>query len=280
MSNKNDALGDRMKQYEAVPKGFLTRRLPAIIRLDGSHFHTVTRGFARPFDDVLTASMQQTMKYLCESIQGCVLGYTQSDEISLVLVDYKKLDTEPWFGYNIQKCVSTSAAMASAAFAKFFQKNANVYVKATQCISMGENQEGNIVYITPDSEFRSKAYAKALSGIPTFDSRIFTLPKEEVCNYILWRQNDCIRNSIEALGQAHFSANQLHKKSQYDILNMLYADKDIDWNDLPTHLKRGSCCIKTEIPGEKHPKWKIDTEIPIFKKEDRKYVDDLIYVGE
>ena len=97
------SLGDRMKRYESVTKNYLMRRQPAIIRLDGKAFHTFTRGFDKPFDLVLNYTMQGTMKYLCENIQGCVLGYTQSDEITLVLCDYQNLDTDAWFGYNVQK---------------------------------------------------------------------------------------------------------------------------------------------------------------------------------
>ena len=86
-----DDLGARMKIfYEQIPKTKLMRRTPVIIRIDGKAFHTFTRGFQRPFDKVLIKTMQETTKYLCENIQGCVLGYTQSDEISLVLVDYQR----------------------------------------------------------------------------------------------------------------------------------------------------------------------------------------------
>lgn len=102
MAKKNDSLGDRMKGYESVSRNFLTRRVPAIIRLDGKAFHTFTKGMEKPFDPVLTQAMQETMKYLCENIQGCVLGYTQSDEITLVLTDYATIQTDAWFGYNIQ----------------------------------------------------------------------------------------------------------------------------------------------------------------------------------
>ena len=88
----HDDLGVRMKTfYEQIPKIKLMRRCPVAIRIDGKAFHTFTRGFQKPFDEVLIKSMQETMKYLCENIQGCVLGYTQSDEITLILVDYKKL---------------------------------------------------------------------------------------------------------------------------------------------------------------------------------------------
>lgn len=98
-----DELGKRMKKYESVSKTVLMRRTPVIIRIDGKAFHTFTRGFEKPFDKVLIKTMQETTKYLCENIQGCVFGYTQSDEISLVLIDYQTLTTDAWFDYEVQK---------------------------------------------------------------------------------------------------------------------------------------------------------------------------------
>ena len=80
-------LGERMKEYEMQSRTRLLRRTLVIIRLDGCHFHTWTRGLDRPYDTNLINIMQKTMKSLCEQIQGCVLGYTQSDEITLVLVE-------------------------------------------------------------------------------------------------------------------------------------------------------------------------------------------------
>lgn len=107
----HDDLGKRMKEfYEQVPKTRLVRRMPVAIRLDGKAFHTFTRGFQKPFDDVLIAAMQDTMQYLCENIQGCVLGYHQSDEITLILVDYKNLNSSAWFDYEVQKMCSIAAS--------------------------------------------------------------------------------------------------------------------------------------------------------------------------
>lgn len=109
----HDNLGTRMKTfYEEIPKSKLMRRTPVAIRVDGRSFHTFTRGFNVPFDDVLIKTMQETMKYLCENIQGCVLGYTQSDEITLILVDYKKLTSAAFFDYEVQKICSITASMA------------------------------------------------------------------------------------------------------------------------------------------------------------------------
>ena len=114
--DKSD-LAVRMKNYyESIPKTRLMRRTPVAIRLDGCAFHTFTKGFDKPFDMVLVNAMQNTMKYLREKVQGCVLGYTQSDEITLILVDYKKLNSSAWFDYEVQKMCSIAASMATMAF--------------------------------------------------------------------------------------------------------------------------------------------------------------------
>ena len=116
-------LGIRMKIYENVTRNYLTRRVPVLIRIDGKSFHSFTKGFQRPFDELLISTMQQTAKYLCENIQGCKLAYTQSDEITLLLTDYETIGTQGWFDYNIQKIVSVSASMATLAFNKYFFSN-------------------------------------------------------------------------------------------------------------------------------------------------------------
>jgi hypothetical protein len=85
-----DSLGDRMKGfYEERAKTKLIRRMPVLIRLDGRAFHTFTKGFAKPFNKRMMETMQETTLELCKNIHGCVFGYTQSDEITLILVDYQ-----------------------------------------------------------------------------------------------------------------------------------------------------------------------------------------------
>jgi len=118
-----DALGDRMKrQYENRTRYFLPRRTYTIIRLDGRAFHTFTRDMQRPFDQKLIDTMNSVTKYLCENIMGTVLGYTQSDEITLLLTDFKDEKAQAYFDGNIQKITSVSAGMASAKFTQDFGK--------------------------------------------------------------------------------------------------------------------------------------------------------------
>lgn len=284
-----DDLGTRMKTfYEQVPKTRLSRRIPVAIRIDGKAFHTFTRGFKKPFDEILMKSMKETMKYLCENIQGCVLGYTQSDEITLILIDYKKLTSSAWFDYEVQKMCSISASMATMAFNKFFIKNIKDF----------EFEYSNS--LTPQSCAIQEAHKKYLDTLykaaergAMFDARVFTIPKEEVTNLIYWRQLDATRNSIQMVGQANFSHKELQNKSCNEIQDMLMVQKNINWNNFPVSCKRGSCCIKkeltdtTEASGKASGEmqairtgWVIDDNIPIFKEADRAYIDDLVYIGD
>jgi tRNA(His) 5'-end guanylyltransferase len=76
-----------------------------------------------------------------------------------------------------------------------------------------------------------------------FDSRCFNLPKEEVCNYFIWRQKDWFRNSVSMLAQSIFSAKQLHQKSQSDMHEMLH-EKGVNWTELETRWKNGTTIYK------------------------------------
>lgn len=290
----HDDLGTRMKEYyEQIPKTKLMRRTPVAIRIDGKAFHTFTRGFKRPFDDILIKTMQETTKYLCKNIQGCVLGYTQSDEITLILTDYKKFTSQAWFDYEVQKMCSIAASMATMAFNKYLKKILDQY--------FAENTYNlpSAKYGMASSKYDQKyvdALKVAVEKGAMFDARCFNIPKEEVTNLIYWRQLDATRNSIQMVGQANFSHKELHGKTCNDIQDMLMLQKGINWNDYPTYQKRGSCCIKKtttetqEVVGWDNRKitelnasrinWVIDTEIPIFKGEDRDYIDKLIKIGD
>ena len=290
----HDDLGIRMKTfYESAPKIHLMHRCPVAIRIDGRAFHTFTKGFQKPFDEILMKSMQETMQYLCENIQGCVFGYTQSDEITLILVDYKNLTSTAWFDYDIQKVCSIAASMATMAFNNIFSK----YVKKFD-LELAYNDNG---VDTEENRKLLEIYTKAVNKGAMFDARCFNIPKEEVANLIYWRQLDAMRNSVQAIGQANFSHKELQGKSCANIKEML-REKGVDWDSLPLECQRGSCCVKNFISVKKEQiifpsgkkivvhtaqirdtsklekAWIIDKEIPIFKGEGRKYIEDLIFI--
>lgn len=272
-------LAKRMKDYESISKTKLMKRCPVICRIDGKAHHSFCRGFKRPFDEIYVKSMQETAKHLCENIQGVVLSYQQSDEITLVMIDYEKLNTSPYFDYEVQKLCATMAF--NKAFYKAFDEWGHENLPDWDMGGTNEPVDESIMKLC-------EVYGKAQDKGAMFDCRCFNIPKEEVTNAIYWRQLDAARNSIQMVGQANFSHKELQYKSCNDIQDMLILQKGINWNNFPTHLKRGSCCIKEEYKDSSvlpdmqvtRTRWVVDQEIPIFKNEGREYIEKLINVGE
>lgn len=215
-----DELGDRMKTYyEDRTRYNLPRRTYTIIRIDGKAFHTYTKGLTRPFDKGLIDDMNETTKFLCESIQGVKFGYVQSDEISLLLTDFDKNTTDAWFDGNIQKMASISASMATA---KFNELRIKRYL-----LELNANGKTNV-----------------RDGLAYFDSRVFTIPsEEEVINYFIWRQQDATRNSIQSVAQSMYSHKELNGKTTDQLQELIFLNGK-NWNDFPIGQKRGRSLAK------------------------------------
>lgn len=270
-----DELGDRMKHnYEDTAKTRLVRRMPVIIRIDGQHFHTLTRGFEKPFDKVFMNSMIDTTEYLCKNIGNAKFAYVQSDEITIILVDYDTLETECWFNYRTDKLCSISASMATMAFNKFFAQEVDKWGAETFGYEWYEGGTNDPEVINTPEWQLAGIYSKAIDKGATFDSRCFNVPKEEVTNYFYWRQLDAIRNSINGCAQSKYSAKKLQGLNIREVLAKMESD-GFNWNDLPIYKQRGTAVVKN-VKGE----WLVDKEMPVLKDSDRFYVDRLLEVSD
>lgn len=242
MLKSKDSLGDRMKSsYEDAYRIHLPRRMPVIVRYDGKSFHSYTKGCKKPIDQDLVDCMNETAIYVCKNVQGCKLGYVQSDEVSLLITNYDQLETNSYFDNNIQKIVSIISAMASSYFTSISAK------------IFGEIK------------------------LAQFDARAFVLPKEEVNNYFLFRQQDATRNSVQMLARSLYSHKQCEDKNNSELQEMCFQ-KGINWNDCPTSQKRGRCIVKimtdkighNPVTGEsieaKRSEWVVDNDIPVFSQ--------------
>lgn len=201
--NKKDSLGDRMKKYEGIEADrILLPGLPICARLDGRAFHTFTRGLDRPYDERLSTMMIETTKRLVEETHA-LIGYTQSDEISLIYAP--ATDTsELLFGGRVSKLTSTLASIATAHF----------------------------------NEMRRELLPS--KGIATFDCRVWNVPsKEEAVNAIQWRELDATKNSISMAASAYYSHKALQNKSSSQKQELLFQ-KGINWNNYPDFFKRGT----------------------------------------
>jgi tRNA(His) 5'-end guanylyltransferase len=233
MKNKNkksDNLGDRMKKYEVVNKSNLIPKLPTVIRLDGKAFHTYTKQFTKPFDNALINLMDETAIYLCSKIQCAKFAFVQSDEISIYLSDRDSLEQQMWYDGEVEKMVSVSASMAAAKFNHLaFLNN----------IEMLRDKDTNLTSLSDESMDKLENLKLA-----EFDARVFQLPNdEELINAFIWRQQDCIRNSISSVAQSRFSFKELHKKSTKDMKQML-VDINDPWENYEDKQKTGRLIVK------------------------------------
>lgn len=211
----NNDLGDRMKAYESLTGTRLVPLLPAIIRIDGRAFHTFTRGLRRPYDERLSSLMTTTTARLVEEFDALV-GYTQSDEISL-LWHQNSYKSELPFAGRTQKMVSNIASFAAAVFNRLLPDN------------------------LPEKS----------ASLPTFDARVFSLPnKEEAANYFLWRVRDAEKNSIQMAAQHHFPHKRLHGLHGSAQQELLFQEAGVNWNNYPPFFKRGTFVRrnKTTVP--------------------------------
>ena len=238
-------LNTRIKEYyENRTKQLLMRRTITILRLDGKGFSKFTKGFNKPFDDGFSDDMDETARFLCENIQGAKFGYTQSDEITIVLCDYDNQETSAWFDYNVQKMVSISASIATAKFNQLRARRFSNYA------SIDVDDLNNM-------------------QLAMFDSRVFQVPTlDEMVNTLIFRQQDCTRNSIS------MAADALLKGSMEGVKNdvkqeRLFKEAGINWNDYKTKYKRGSVIKKIEVNvgSAIRNRWVVDEETPIFTQD-------------
>lgn len=214
-------LGDRMKEYENVTDASLYHRMPIILRIDGRAFHTLTSFMEKPYDNNFIDLMNKTMVEVFNSFPDTILGYVQSDEISILMCPYATYETEPVFGARIQKISSVAASIATQAFIKN-------------------------LYSTTQSDETKEWAEKCLNGNISFDCRCFNIPKEEVINYFRFRQQDCTRNSILNAGHFYIGKKKCHGFKTPDIIEAL-KEKGIDyWTTWPNYVHYGRSCYRGE----------------------------------
>jgi tRNA(His) 5'-end guanylyltransferase len=219
MENKKDSLGDRVKELESLQaSACLDETQPICVRIDGKSFHTYTKGLARPYDKRLSDLMVETTNFLVEKTNA-KLGYTQSDEISLVY--FKTEDKQQnFFGGRIQKLTSVLASMATAKFNK------------------------EIVKKIPEK----------VDSFAFFDCRVWNVPTlKDAAEVFIWRQEDAIKNAVSMAAHAHFSHKSVQGKSSRDKIEML-KEKGIIWEEYPEFFKSGTYSkrhlIEVPIPEE------------------------------
>lgn len=205
-------LGNRMKAYERVWQQQFPPNTWLIARVDGRAFHTFTRKAQKPFDGSLCDLMVDAALLTAKDIAGFRLAYHQSDEVTFAFTDTADHNSQHFFGGKVQKLTSVIASTFTARF--------------NECLS-------DLSWYSPYSV-----------SAATFDCRVMMVPKPDVANMFVWRQQDWERNSISMLAQHHFSHKDLQGKSRSEMHEMLHSI-GVNWAHLEDWEKNGTFILPT-----------------------------------
>ena len=216
-----DALGDRMKMYEqlGIASRFLPR-LPVLARIDGRAFHSFTRDLQRPYDYRLSNMMIELTKKMVADT-GALIGYTQSDEVSLVWYSEDPKKSQIYFDGRPMKMISQLSATATLIF-----------------------------YEAVKNQLPQK-YAERR---PTFDARVWVVPtKAEAANYLRWREQDATKNSINMAAHAMRKPGENLDGMNGSQLQEFLFQRGINWNTYPDFFKRGTYVQRKTVEKKFEP---------------------------
>lgn len=111
---KFEQLDRRMRVYETAHDHCVLPGVHMVARIDGrsfSHLTRVAQKFDAPYDARFRDHMVATLRHVMTCGFGALYGYTQSDEMSVLL-----LRDDALFGRKLRKLLSVLAGEASAAF--------------------------------------------------------------------------------------------------------------------------------------------------------------------
>lgn len=239
---KFNTLEDKCKYYQSVSDHVLMPNSYVLVHCDGRAFSSlIKKRFKRPFDDDFIFMMNETAKYLCENIGGCKMAYVQSDEISLVLTDFDTETTDSFFGYRMCKLISTIAAMATAKFNRLWTQS----ILHFPC----SDSDKNLIF----NEL----------PLATFDCKVWNVPNYyDAVAWFIFRQNDCIKNSVSQTAQSLFSHKELEGVDTQGRIDKMLCEKGINWEDFDNGVKYGRFIYKV----------KVMTKIPQLQQEVERYM--------
>lgn len=212
-----DELGDLIKSYERSAEGFPTGDKPVIVRLDGKNFSKWTKGLAKPYDRRMVNIMSEVTTELVKYCNATI-GFTQSDEITLVLLKGDNINSQIFFGGRYQKLASVLASLATYKFNKLVNS--------------------------------SKGITEKVDTMALFDARVFEVPDiETVAKVLDWRAEDCRRNSVSCYAQSKFSHTQLQKKSTGEMKGMLRSI-GCEWSKMPDFYRNGVYVKRVKVKNK------------------------------
>lgn len=246
------SLKERMVSYELISNALLTKKLPVIISLNGRSFRKLTSLLTKPYCNDFSILMGQILICLMSEIEGSVFGYSYNDEIHIVCRNDQTLQTEAWYGNDIQKIVSASASLASISL-----------------FSLAKQRDIKLL------------------GNPVFLGKTFILPSiAETINYLISKQNQASNSAIHfatyyELLKIHNTPDKvlqlmrdLNTDEKYELL---MKQEGVNLNQYGLAFWRGIGCyrVPTLINNETKYKLTINDSLPFLSK-DQTFLSNIL----
>lgn len=251
----NIKLKDRIESYQNSSDYKLLPRVPLVIGINGRAFSKLTSFLDKPYCPKFAECMLSTTLRLCSDVDGVLFAYQHNDEITLIVRNDQSPDTVPWYDNRIQKICSVTASITTVHF--------------NDCAG---------------------AINLNLTGDPVFTSQVFMVPNiSEAINSIIYKQQHNFHTSIQFACHYELLKNGRDKPSIKEMLNGLSIDEKIDllnqecgidFNQFPQSFRRGVGCYKVPkiVDGVVKNKWMLNTELPIFTK-DQSFLSNIFKNG-
>lgn len=231
METNDMSLKEKCYAYQKEANYFLDPEKYIIAHIDGRSFSKMIKNkFNKPFDDVFINAMNETAKYLCKEVQGCIFAYTQSDEITLII---RKNDPEGdvFFGGRMCKMQSIIASIATSKFSQMMTINA---LKSLESFSFGDK----VLEMCIETIEKSPLYQ--------FDCKVWNVDNaNDAVAWLLFRNIDCVRNSKQQTAQTYLPHKKLMSLNTDEQIKLLKQEKNVDWHEFDDGKKYGRFIKKT-----------------------------------
>ena len=254
MYNFKELKNEEYKYIESST--ILQKGVPVFIRLQFRAFNTFSKPLKTKFDAVINYAMEQTTIKLCQEVQGTILALTTRDIITLVVVDFNKLNSTAWLGYDIANICSATASIASVAFTKNMLQN----------IDMLKNKHKDVT-----------TYEQCMTRDVSFSCKCFNVPTNRIVEMLYLKQLECRRESVQLFASQYLDKKTRNGKSNDELVDLIKDEYGVSWDTISNANQIGYLCHKGNRPFAERRKWRIDSKFPLMNVGDnRRQIDEII----
>lgn len=194
----------------------LTAYKPIIITLNCVGFYKkLNQKLQKPFDSKFNKLMNRTLIYLLENLPYTKVGYTWRYEMNIIINIPTYFNTNALWKRDVSKIQSIVASMASTFFTREYHK-------------LFQTEDNTTLF-----EFNCQTW-----NTPTV---------EDAYNWLVYRQEECIDNSIKRFARFFLTTQEMKGKTAEELIKYLIEHYNTNWTHEKVDNKFGRIFIKEKV---------------------------------